>query len=324
MSISSLSPVYISPKTFYSTPPSIITRNNNVPYVPYYLDSIRHVTNEYKNIVEKDRNLRQKLHRQVETLSENIYENQKNIKSVYFCDLEIELPLTEEEFWKCRKYHMLHQNHYSKDEKKGICKILRYQHYNAYTGSSSINIFPIKKAPEFLRPMLPDITVLESTFWDYPNMFIIVKAENTKGWDDQGGLISQTILLKNGIKPDFKIQKEKFKTWGDTKKCKIQSNKQCIKLKSILGNRYKNVNNNNNKEKVVKTILHKRTCILSPYDGFLGKQINNAIENSNLKTMVKLMKDVIELNDTKCNDKYEWGTLEKSLMPYEDGEKVIF
>ena len=64
MSISSLSPVYISPKTFYSTPPSIITgnNNNNVPYVPYYLDSIRHVTNEYKNIVEKDRNLRQKLH----------------------------------------------------------------------------------------------------------------------------------------------------------------------------------------------------------------------------------------------------------------------
>ncbi len=73
MSISSLSPVYISPTTFYSTPPSIITGNNNVPYVPYYLDSIRHVTNEYKNIVEKDRNLRQKLHRQVETLSENIY-----------------------------------------------------------------------------------------------------------------------------------------------------------------------------------------------------------------------------------------------------------
>ena len=275
------------------------------PSLPYYLDVLKYRSDEYDLICLKDRRLRKKLHQKVKNLTKGIYANQQNIKSVYISDLKIELPLTEEEFWKCRKYHMINENHYQKDEKKGICKILQYQHYNSYSGSSSINIFPIKKAPEFLRPMLPDITVLESTFWDFPRMDIIVQAQHTKGWDDQGGLISQTIIKKCGVEPEFTIDEKEFNDW---KTCNIKCNRQYVKLESLMDSNDWEKKYNSNKDNVhnknnpsVKTILHKRTCILIPYSGFLGTQINNAVENSNLKTMKKLMKEIIYLNITVCS-----------------------
>ncbi len=287
------------------------------PSLPYYLDALKYRSDEYDLICLKDRRLRKKLHQKVKNLTKGIYANQQNIKSVYISDLKIELPLTEEEFWKCRKYHMLNENHYQKDEKKGICKILRYQHYNSYSGSSSINIFPIKKAPEFLRPMLPDITVLESTFWDFPRMDIIVQAKHTKGWDDQGGLISQTIIKKCGVEPKFTIDEKEFNDW---KTSKIKCNRQYVKLKSLMDS--SDWDNVHSKNPSIKTILHKRTCILIPYSGFLGTQINNAVENSNLKTMKKLMKDIINLNKEKCKS-LEWGALEKQIVPYVDEENVV-
>ena len=302
------------------TPPAV----SAMAFVPYYLDAIKYQSDGYKAAVKRDMDLRRKLHDNTNRLTHSIYSHKKNIKSVYFSDLAIEMPLSEEEFWKCRKYQMLNQNHYEEDEKKGICKIINYEHYNAYSGTSQIKIFPLKKCPEFLRPFLPDITVLESTSWDFPRMDIVVQAKNTKGWDDQGGLISQTILLPKGKKPDFSIAKEQI-DWH----CKTKCNKKFVnieKIVSISGECHKSSGRQNleyNRNNVVKTVLHKRTCVLTPFDGFLGNQINKAVENSNVTTMIKLMKEMVRLNDSEGVNKMEWGTLEKSIYPYTDNDKVL-
>ena len=294
-------------------------------FVPYYLDVIKYQSDGYKSAVKRDMDLRRKLHDHTDRLTKAIYSHKKNIKSVYFSDLEIEMPLSEEEFWKCRKYHMLNQNHYDEDERKGICKIISYEHYNVYSGTSQIKIFPLKKSPEFLRPFLPDITVLESTSWDFPRMDIVVQAKDTKGWDDQGGLVSQTILLPKGKKPDFSIAKEQI-DW----ECKTKFNKKFVSIEKIVnssGKRHKSLGGQRlgcSGKGAVKTVLHKRTCVLTPFDGFLGNQINQAVENSNVATMIKLMKEMVRLNENEDVNGMEWGKLEKSIYPYADDDKVSF
>ena len=95
---------------------------------------------------------------------------------------------------------------------------------------------------------------------------------------------------------------------------------------SISGECHKSSGRQNleyNRNNVVKTVLHKRTCVLTPFDGFLGNQINKAVENSNVTTMIKLMKEMVRLKDSEGVNKMEWGTLEKSIYPYTDNDKVL-